>query len=219
MTSKRLSLLLIGLIALLTIGLVGGTYGANSLLKSRAQKLLSLKAQSAALQQEQQSLKTAQKELSAYADLEKIAKSVVPEDKDQAEAVREIVNIAANNGVNLASISFPASTLGTSPSGTTVSPTGAISATSSSSAASSASKTSALSQLAPVKTIQGVYTLQISVASDTTKPVAYNKFISFLADLERNRRTAQVNTIALNPDKTNPDLISFTLGVSEYIKP
>jgi len=221
MTSKRLFLLLIGLIGLLAVGLVGGTYGANNLLKSRAQTLVGLKAQSIALQQEQVSLKTAQKQLSTYADLEKIAKSVVPEDKDQAEAVREIVNIAGNNGVTLASISFPASTLGTSPAGAITPAAGSASsaASSSSAAAGSSSKTGALSQLSPVKAIQGVYTLQISVASDATKPVAYNKFISFLADLERNRRTAQVNTISLNPDKNNPDLISFTLGINEYIKP
>jgi len=61
--------------------------------------------------------------------------------------------------------------------------------------------------------------LQISVASDSTKPVPYSRFITFLSALEHNRRTSQVNTITLDPNKDNSNLLSFTLGLSEYIKP
>src|SRR5665213_1423335 len=110
--SKRLNLALIGLVVLLLAGLAGGAYGANALLSSKADKLTTLKAKSQALAQEQLSLIAAKKDVKTYASLEQIARSVVPEDKDQAEAVREIVNIAAANSVSLASITFPASTLG-----------------------------------------------------------------------------------------------------------
>ena len=135
-----------------------------------------------------------------YAELEKIAKSVVPQDKDQAEAVREIVNIAAANGVSLSTISFPASNLG-------------------SLNAQATTTTTSLSQLQPVKNIPGVYQLQISVVGDPNKPVAYDKFISFLAALERNRRTAQVSTISIQPNLANRNLLTFTLSLNEYIKP
>ena len=202
MTSKHLRWLLLGLLGLLFVGLVAGTYEANSLFESQASKLVSLKAKSLALTSEQQSLVQAKKDIVTYSDLEKIAKSVVPQDKDQAEAVREIVNIAASNGVSLATVSFPASSLGNSNAPTTTK-----------------TSSTSLSQLTPVKNIPGVYQLQITVVGDPTKPVAYDKFISFLSALEHNRRTAQVIAIGLQPNTTNRSLLTFSLTLNEYIKP
>jgi microcystin-dependent protein len=214
--SKRLYLVLIGVIGLLLAGLVGGAYGANTLLSSRAVKLTSLKAKSLALAQEQLSLINAKKDIKTYASLEQIARAVVPEDKDQAEAVREIVNIGGANNVSLASINFPASTLGTSSSGGTTATTTTPSASTSANANSSINK---FSQLLPVKNIAGVYDLQITVKGDPNQPVQYNAFISFLSALEHNRRTAQISTITLEPNSANPGLLTFSLTLNEYIKP
>lgn len=215
-SSKRLYLALIAVIALLIAGLIAGAYGANSLLTSQSARLDNLKANSLALDQEQLSLAGAKKQVKTYADLQKIAEAVVPEDKDQAEAVREIVNIAASNNINLAAINFPASTLGnTGPAGSGATSTPPASA-SSSSGSSSKGK---LSQLLPVKNIPGVYNLQITVQGDPNRPVQYSSFINFLSALEHNRRTAQISTITLQPSTTNPNLLNFTLTLNEYIKP
>ncbi|PIZ63766.1 hypothetical protein COY17_00150, partial [Candidatus Saccharibacteria bacterium CG_4_10_14_0_2_um_filter_52_9] len=179
-----------------------------------ANKLTALKAKSVALDQQSESLTKAKKSITTYADLQKVTQQIVPEDKSQAAAVREIVNIAAANGISLGSITFPASTLGNTPTGTTAStakPAAAAPATN--------SKTGALSQLQPVKDISGVYQLIITVQGDSNKPVPYNKFVNFLADLEHNRRTAQVSTINLTPETTNRNLVTFTLTINEYIKP
>ena len=116
-SAKRLHFILIGLIGLLLLGLLAGTYGTNKLLTSQATKLTTLKAKDQALTQEQTSFTKAKKEIKKYADLHKITQSVVPEDKNQAEAVREIVNIAATNNVVLSAVTFPASTLGTTATG------------------------------------------------------------------------------------------------------
>lgn len=213
MNSKRLYFLLVGLVALLFVGLIAGTYGVNGLLTSQATTLTGLKAKSQALAQEQLSLIKAQKDVKTYAGLEQIAKSVVPQDKNQAEAVREIANIAATYGISLASITFPASTLGNTTGGQ--SSTGA--AVAAPVAASSAVNN--LSQLQAVPTIPGVYQLTITVAGDPNKPVAYNNFVSFLSALEHNRRTAQVSTITISPNTANPNLLTFNLGLNEYIKP
>lgn len=217
MTSKRLHLVLLLSLAALCIGMLGGAYAINSALSTRATKLTNLKAKSQALTQQQASLVKAKQDVKKYADLNKIAQAIVPEDKNQAEAVREIVNIAGANNVSLAAITFPASTLGNTPTGgTTPAP---AAATPSPAASSVKSKTSALSQLQPVKNIPGVYNLLITVQSDPDKPVQYNKFVNFLSELEHNRRTAQVNTITIEPDKDNRNLLSFTLTLNEYIKP
>lgn len=210
MSSKRLYYALTGLVCLLVIGLAAGTYGINKMLAQKSTQLADLKAKSQGLEQEQQSLAKAKKDLENYADLEKIAKAVVPQDKDQAQTTREIVKIAEANGISLASITFPASSLGSSAK--------AGSGSGGGQAAGSSSKTG-LSQLQPVKNISGVYSLLITVQSDSSNPVPYDQFINFLNGLERNRRTAQVNTISITPDSNNRNLLSFTLTLNEYIKP
>jgi hypothetical protein len=207
MNSKRLNWLLMGIIALLIIGLLGGAYGVNSLLVKHANSLTDLKAKNQALEQEKIALAKAKQDIKKYSELEKITKTVVPEDKSQAEAVREIVNIASDNAITLGSITFPASTLGQGVGGKATTPVVVN------------PKTAGLSQLTPVKNIPGVYQLPIVVNSDADHPVPYNRFISFLDALEHNRRTAQVSSITLQPDPNNRTNLSFNLTLNEYIKP
>ncbi len=215
MSSKRLHLVLIASLVLLLAALIGGTYAASNLLTQKASNLTSLKAKSLALSEEEVSLAKAKKGIEQYADLTKIAQAVVPKDKSQAEAVREIVNIAEANGIKLSSISFPSSTLGS----TAARPGAAATPAPTSPTAAINSKADALSQLKPVVGIIGVYQLTISVNSDTTTPITYARFINFLRDLEHNRRTAQVSTISIQPNKENPGLLTFNLSLNEYIKP
>ncbi|HEY9712613.1 MAG TPA: hypothetical protein V6C72_04040, partial [Chroococcales cyanobacterium] len=206
-SSKRVFFLMVGVVILLIIGLVGGAYGVNVMLKGQSSKLVKLKAQEQSLSDQQNGLAKEKKEVAQYSDLNSIAKAIVPQDKDQAEAVREIVNIADANKVKLANISFPSSNLGT----TTVTPsTGASASTPSSSSGSS------LTQLTQVAGIKGVYNLQITLQSDTTTPITYTQFLSFLQGLENNRRTAQVSSISITPLASNRNYLSFSLILNEY---
>lgn len=216
MNSKRTYFTMVAIIGLLFAGLVLGAYGTSVVLTSQAVKLTKLKAKSAALEQEQTALILAKKQVARYKDLNKIVTSVVPQDKDQAESVREIVNIANQNSIALGSITFPASTLGVSV-GTATVPGGGI--TNKPFSGTGTSKSSSLSQLIPVKNIPGVYNLQITVQGDPTASVPYSSFINFLSSLEHNRRTAQVNTITIVPDAKNSKNVTFSLSLDEYIKP
>lgn len=215
MNSKRVYFALIASVCLLFIGLVFSTYQINTILSKKASELTKLKAKSLALEQEQTSLKKAKKDMAKYKELHEITKSVVPEDKNQAAVVREIVSIADKNNIALASISFPASSLGSSAKTST----STSASTASAGAAAGNTKTGALSQLQPVKNIAGVYSLTITVTSDSTKPVPYDRFVQFLEEIEHNRRTAQVNTITIEPKKENRNVLSFTLTLNAYIKP
>lgn len=215
MTSKRLHIAFVAIIGLLIIGLIAGTFATQSMLNKEADKLVNLKAKSQALAQEQTNLRTAKQSIAKYAELEKISKAIVPEDKNQAATVREIVNIAADNNIALGSITFPASTLGNLPGGTA----GSSGAAATPAPAAGGSKAGSLSQLQPVKNIPSVYQLTITVTGDTQKPVRYNEFITFLDALERNRRTAQVTSVTLQPDTNNRNLLTFTLTLNQYIKP
>lgn len=209
MTSKRIYYILVGSLVLLFIAFIGGAYAINSLLTQQSNNLTALKARSAAFAEEQITLEKSKKQVEQYASLNQIAKSIVPQDKDQAEAVREIVNIASQYNISLASINFPASTLGNSPTASAAP----------ASANASAVATKSFSQLLPVKNIPGVYQLTITVTGDTNKPVPYSQFIQFLEALEHNRRTAQVSTITIEPNTTNRNLLTFNLTLNEYIKP
>lgn len=224
MSSKRLHTVLIGVLAVLFVALLGGVYGVNKLLASEADNLVVLKAKNQALAQEKTSLDKAKKDAERYENLNKIAQAVVPQDKSQAEAVRQIVKIADDNNVTLAAINFPASTLGNLPSGAAApaASSGAASpapAAAPAAAAETNNKTANLSQLTALKNIPGVYQLPITINNDSAHPVQYANFINFLRDLEHNRRTSQVQTISIQPDSKNRGNITFSLTLHEYIKP
>lgn len=198
MKSRYVYYLMLGLIVILVIGLVGGAYGASTLLASQSKQLLHNRLQISVIAAEQVQLTKAKNDIKKYQELASIAQSVVPQDKDQAQTVRQIVDIAGANHIVLSSITFPASTLGTTTTGAAA---------------------HNLSQLAPVVGIPGVYNLQLTVQSDTASPIPYSQFIGFLTALEHNRRTALVSGITLQPDAKDRSKLSFTLILQEYIKP
>lgn len=202
--SHLVNRLLLGLIAVLILGSLIGANSVVNQLKNKGDTLVSLKAKNQALLQEQTDLVSAKAEVKKYASLETIAQAVVPQDKDQAEAVREIVNLAQANNITLTTIAFPSSTLGSG-----------VSASGSSSPATS---TLSLSQLTAVKGIPGVYALPIEIDDSQAKTaVSYSAFYNFLSSLEQNRRTSLVTGLNIQPLANG--LVTFSLTINEYIKP
>lgn len=193
MDSRKVYFGFIGLLVLLGVGFLFSIKEANTLLADRSKTLVSLKAESQATAAQQTQLDADKTAIAKYSALNTIAESVVPQDKDQAEAVQEIVNLAAASGIpKLSSISFPASSLGI---------------------------TKGLTQVTAVKGIPGVYDLQITITQADTSLVPYSSFITFLSKLEQNRRTAEVTSINVEPSPTSTGMVSFTLVVDEFIKP
>ncbi|HSX29577.1 MAG TPA: hypothetical protein VLE73_03395 [Candidatus Saccharimonadales bacterium] len=201
MNAKRLHYALIGLLVLSLVVLCGAVYMANNFLVAQSKRIVDAQVKNLTVDEEQRSITKAKADIEKYRDLAAIAKSIVPQDKDQAQTVREIVNIADQYGIKLGTISFPSSTLGATKPGTKV------------------VGNPALSQLAVVKGISGVYSLNVTVDSDASSPASYAKFIAFLDALEHNRRTALVNGITLQPNGTDPSKLTFSLLLNEYIKP
>lgn len=189
--------------------LIGATvYFSNQLISKQSSKLQDVKSQSKNLSEQQNSLIQANKDIQKYQDLNNIAKSVVPQDKDQAKTVREINNIASDSGIILKNISFQASNLGQA----TVAPTGT-----SSTPSTTKTVTPPLSQLKPIDGITGVYGLEITITSDDKQPTSYNELISFLQKLENNRRTAHVTKLNIKPKDDGS--VSFTIILTAYVKP
>lgn len=216
MSSKKVYFGMLGLIGLLIIGGVGAVVIGNSMLKSKSNELVGLKLENRVLDEQQNALVQANKDIGTYAELENIAKSIVPQDKDQAKSVREIVKIAEDSGIKIASLSFPSSNLGTAaPKPAAVTP---------SEGNNEAPKPATpaappVSQVKAVDGIPGLYQLEINLQTDTNSPVSYASLINFLYNLEQNRRTAQVSQINIQPDPSNVGSLTFTLVINVFIKP
>lgn len=215
MNTKRLYYGMAGATVFLCVLVIAGALGGNMLLKQRASKLESAKLENRLLEEQQTALLKANKDIERYADLEKIANAIVPQDKDQAKTIRELVKIAEDSGIPIASITFPSSNLGqptAAPAATGTSGTGTTGA-----ATAPKPATTSVSQVKPADGMPGVYQLEITLS--VTKPVPYSSLITFLQKMEQNRRTAQVSGIAIQPDQKNPANVGFTLTVNVFIKP
>jgi hypothetical protein len=199
MNAKRAFYSMVGFLVVLTSLGIAAILVGNKVLSAKANKLVNLKLQDVVLNNQETALQQAQAEIKKYSTLNTIAESIVPQDKDQAGTVREIVDFAGQTGIKIGSITFPASNLG--------------------GASGLSSAGSGLSQVQPVKGISGLYQLPITVQSDSSAPVSFNQLITFLQKLENNRHTAQVSQVTITPTANGGDALSFGLVINVFIKP
>jgi len=196
MNAKRMFYVMIGVIVLV-IGLtVLGVYYGNGMLTKQSRTLVGLRLQSEALDAQATALAHARQDIVKYDTLNKIAETVVPQDKDQAQTVRELVAVAQQNKISIGSITFPSSSLG-----------------------QTKNTKAATTQLTPVAGMAGVYQLPITLESDSHNPISFAQLISFLNTLENNRHTAQVAQLTLTPADDTGSRLSFTIVVNTYVKP
>lgn len=213
MNTKRFFYLMISFVVLLCIGLICITIGGNIIFKKQSDKLVGVKAKGQVAEQQKVSLAQAKKDIEKYNELDAIAKTVVPQDKDQAKTVREINKIAAESGIQISQITFASSNLGQAP-------TKAPASSEEGGDSTSQDKTQqapSISQVKPVEGINGVYSLEITINSGDD-PVSYYGFLKFLEKLEANRRTAHVSEITVSPTENGSD-VTFTLKLNAYLKP
>lgn len=217
MNSKRTYYLMLGLVALLTLSIIGGAYGASQVLTKKSMDLVMLKAKLKGYNQQQVNLAQAKRDVAKYNELYNIAKVIVPENKNQAETIRQITKLAEQNMIRLGSISFPVSSLGAGSTGAAAGNANKPTLTTPKTASSTAKAD--LSQLTPVVGSPGVYVLEITASTDAKQPASYPQLISFLSSLEKNRLTAEVTSVNIVPDTSVPNRFSFTLSLNSYIKP
>lgn len=195
MNSRKFFYVLIVLLLVVAGGGVAALVYGKKMLDTQNTKLTELKVEASTLEDVQRSLITAKKDIENYADIEQISKTVVPQEKDQARTVREIVKLAEESNIEIASISFPTSSLGTKATGTSTN-----------------------TQTQKVDGINNVERLEITVSSNNSEPVLYSDFIGFLQKLEQNRRTSQVSNINIQPVADNRNQLTFSLVLNVYIK-
>lgn len=205
MSSKRAFFIMLGVIVLL-IGLCGGaTYLSSQLITAEGDKLYDLKLQSAVATRQAQALDQAKKDIEKYEELEQIAKTVVPQEKDQARTVLELVNLANEAGIEIVSVEFPQSELGRAGSGR--------------GAARNRIVDSNTTQLVALDRPKGVYSMEIRVQADPTIAIRYSQLIDYLQKLENNRRTAQVTNISVSPSEQDRSRVTFSIRLNSFVKP
>lgn len=204
---------MIGLVVTTSLLAVGSIILGTSMLKKKAAELTELKIQEQLIEEQQTALIQANKDIEKYQELENIAKTVVPRDKDQARTVREIVSLAEQSRIKISAITFPSSTLGikapappkSSNDGEAPSPTPKV-------------VTPPISQVKPVEGIPGLYQLEVTL-NVRDVAISYNQLIDFLSRLEQNRRTAQVTSITIDPVGLSRQNLEFDLVMNVFVKP
>lgn len=214
--SKTLRLALIGCLALLSLGFFATAFLGLSELSKKSQSLVQLKSESQSTDTRLNNLEQAKKEVAKYSYFKDVAKTVIPSEKNQAETVLEIYQIAQQSGIAIQSITFPASTLGQA--------AGVPAAGAKTDATSAAATQTALTQAKPVPGIPGLYSLELTITPAAGKDVpaaqqvTFPKMLDFLKRIENNRHTAQITQVGIQPASDNQTL-SFTLTINIFIKP
>lgn len=217
MNSRKVYFIMIGVLVILAGALVGTVIVGNTYLKKQSDSLVAAKLEQQSLNAQQTALIKAKKDLEKYRDLKSIARAIVPQDKDQAKAVREIVGFAQESGVTLESISFDDSTLGQAAAAPAATVPGEKTTPT---AAAATATTPAITQAKPVPGIPGVYSVPIEIIS-TKNNNKFPNFLTFLGKLENSRRTAQVEKVSITPGRTTTgvEYINFSLTVNVFVKP
>ena len=144
---KKLRLILLGLLALTALVFLLVSAVGLKVLSQKSQLLIDAKVQQKTAEAQLISLEVAKKQVERYGYFNEVARTVIPNDKDQAATVQNIFQLASRSGIEVANISFPASSLG----GTA------------GSAASAGSAPSVVSQAKPVEGIKGLYSLEMTI--------------------------------------------------------
>ena len=216
MSQSRLRLVLLGALAGASLGFFIIAVGGLGILSAKTQKLIELEQRSKTVDAQSTNLTASKKQVEQYAYFNDIAKSVLPSDKDQAQAVLDIFSLADQSGIAIASVTFPASSLGTK------------AAVPTSNNAATAPPANAISQAKSVEGIAGLYSLELIISPQTgpgvpdIKRVTYPKLLDFLGRIEHNRRTAQITQVNIQPQGTDSgpsQFVNFTMTINIFIKP
>jgi hypothetical protein len=211
MNSKRLRMILLGLLGGSCVLFIAVCFIGLSTLSKKSQEMVGFKLQSKVLDDQINTLAQAKKQVETYSYIKNVAAEVIPEDKDQAQAVLEIFQIANQSGIAIQSLTFPTSTLGAG------------------AAASTSATSSIISQATPVAGIKGLYSIQMTITPETgpevpaSQQVTYPKILDFLNRIEHNQRTAQITQFNVQPqggaNGATASSITFSLTVNLFIKP
>lgn len=232
MTPKRLFYALLGSVLCMIIGSFGFAYLASNWLTSRSTATINLKLDILELRQNQKKGVQASNNLIKYKQDIANLDSVIPTQKDQVDALNQLLKIGDENNITFGSVTFPSSELGNAvaakPAAATVDETKKADDSSKSAAttpAAPAAPKKTVTQAKPVDGVSGVYEVQVSLGNitqkSTNKGVTYDQLLNVLRSIEQNRRIMQMTNISITPQKSLTDtsiLYQLTINLKIYLR-
>jgi hypothetical protein len=189
-SSKKVYYLLIVIFMIVISSIFAMLYFSKNFMSNSEQELIAAKLEIIKQEQIESIYRQNIKDLEEFSDTANILSQIIPTEKDQAKAVREIDAIARLNGLVINTLSFPSSDLNKKPSATTPAAEGAP--------APAAAPT--VSQAKPVKGLNGVLGIDINVElrSVNEQPITTDQLLGLLRQIENNRRNMRVTSINFN---------------------
>ncbi len=211
MNARKVYFAMITVLVLLIGGIGAILYFGNTLLHTQATKLVDAKLENGASEELERSYIKAGKDLETYKNLGETLARILPKDKDQARAVRELYKIADETSIAIDNVRFPNSTLGQKTPAATSTPA---------TTGSTTTPTETITQAKPVDGIQGVQGIDIDISAigKNGNTISYNNMITFLQKVESNRRSMQVKRITVSPDETRGG-VTFAATLTIFVKP
>lgn len=200
---------MIGLIVVTIFTIMGVVYFSRTMLANSQTKLVNAKLENYTFEKTEEIYRKNQKLLNENKDIANIISNIVPAEKDQAKAVRELNAIAENNNLVVSSITFPRSDLLNKAKTTTT-------ATTSQQSDQKEEPQKAISQAKPIKGLKGVYSIELSaeISSANNDRIPTDKLLSFLENIENNRRNMRITSINISSSGDN-----INLKLLIFIKP
>jgi hypothetical protein len=164
MNSKQFRLVLMGIFSTTVLLFIVIWFAGSSILKKQSSQMVDLKVSNQTADSQLDNLEASKKDIAKYSYFKSIASSVIPNDKDQAEAVIEINQLAGEAGISIQSVTFPTSDLGS---------------TIKSASAATASTSSLISQAKPVAGIKGLYSVELTITPATGAQVTPDKIVTY----------------------------------------
>lgn len=194
MTTKKAHYGLLGLLILIIIAIGLAMYFSRVFLKTNSDKLVNAKLELYKIDETEYIYRKNQAILQENKETADILSSVLPQEKDQAKAVREITQIAGANGLSVKSIKFPGSDLViTNKPATTTQPQG-----STTTPAPAAPAGPTISQAKPVSGLSNVLGIAVEIELTSSRAgaqISTDQVLSFLQQVENNRRNIRVTSI------------------------
>lgn len=192
MTTKKAHYGLLGLLVLVIVAIGLAMYFSRVFLKSNSDSLVNAKLELYKIDETEYIYRKNQAILQENQETADILASVLPQEKDQAKAVREITQIASDNGLSVKAIRFPGSDLvitnkpvAAQTQGSTTTPQATPSGPT-------------ISQAKPVNGLNNVLGIAVEIELTSARSgaqISTDQVLSFLQQIENNRRNIRVTSI------------------------
>ena len=182
MNTKKAYYLFLGVLVLMIVALGAILYFSRTFLLSNSNRLVAAKLELYKIDETESAYKKNQSLLESNVATAEALAAIVPSEKDQARAVRELTQIAGENGLTIKAVRFPGSDLVVKKT------TGTTSTT----------NTPSVSQAKPVPGLNNVLGVAVEVElnhATPNTPISTDQVLGFLNQLENNRRNIRVTSI------------------------